>query len=60
MVNWCSLRSCANDMTITIVIYCHNKPPDKKRDWSVDDVMTGRDGPENLSILKKSQLRVEF
>ena len=24
--------------------------------WSVDDVMPGRDGPENLRILKKSQL----
>ncbi len=27
-------------------------------DWSVDDVMPGRDGPENLRILKKSQLRL--
>ena len=26
--------------------------------WSVDDVMPGRDGPENLRILKKSQLKV--
>ena len=25
--------------------------------WSVDDVMPGRDGPENLRILKKSQLK---
>ena len=29
-------------------------------DWSVDDVMPGRDGPENLRILKKSKLRVGF
>ena len=39
---------------------CHNKPPDRKWGWSVDDVMPGRDGPEDLRILKKSQLRVEF
>ena len=37
-------------MTITI---CHNKPPDKKWGWSVDDVMPGRDDPENLRILKR-------
>ena len=36
-------------MTITI---CHNKPPDRKWSRSMDDVMPGRDGPENLSILK--------
>ena len=36
-------------MTITI---CHNKPPDRNRGWSVDDIMPGRDGPENLRILK--------
>ena len=40
--------------------HCHNKPPDRKWDWSMDDVMPGRDGPENLRILKKSQLRVEI
>ena len=28
--------------------------------WSVDDVIPGRDGPEILKILKKSQLRVGF
>ena len=28
--------------------------------WSVDDVMPGRDGPENLRILKKTQLRVDI
>ena len=27
---------------------------------SVDDVMPGRDDPENMRILKKSQLRVEI
>ena len=27
---------------------------------SVDDVMPGSDGPENLRILKKSQLGVEI
>ena len=37
--------------------HCHNKPPDRKWGWCVDDVMTGRDGPENLRILKKSHLR---
>ena len=26
----------------------------------MDDVMPGRDGPENLRILKKNQLRVEI
>ena len=34
-----------------------NKPPDRKWGWSVDDVTPGKDGPENLRILKKSQLR---
>ena len=37
--------------------HCHNEPPDGKWGWSVDNVMPGRDGPENLRILKKSQLR---
>ena len=27
--------------------------------WSVNDVMPGSDGPENLKILKKSQLQVD-
>ncbi len=40
-------------MTITI---CHNKPPDRKWDWNVDDIMPRRDGPENLRILKRRQL----
>ena len=40
--------------------YFHNKPPNRKWGWSVDEVMPGRDGPENLRILKKSQLRVEI
>ena len=40
--------------------HCHNKLPDRKWGWSVDDVIPGRDGPENLRILKKSQLGVEF
>ena len=28
--------------------------------WSVDDVMPRRDGPENLRILKKSELKVDI
>ena len=28
--------------------------------WSVDDVMPGRDGPENLRILRKIQLKVDI
>ena len=28
-------------------------------DWSVNDVMPRSDGPENLKILKKSQLGVD-
>ena len=28
--------------------------------WSVDDVMPGNDGPENLRSLKKSQLKVDI
>ena len=40
--------------------HCHNKPPDRKWGWSVDDIMPRRDGPENLRILRKRQLRVEF
>ena len=51
------LRSCSKDMTIII---CHNKPSDRKWDWSVNDVMPGRDGPENLRLLKKSQLELEI
>ena len=39
--------------------HCHNKPLDRKWGWSVDDVMPGRDVPENLRILKKSQLRLD-
>ncbi len=49
------LRSPARGVTITI---CHNKPPDRKWGWNVD-VVPGRDGPENLRILKKSQLRLD-
>ena len=37
-----------------------NKTPDMKLGWSVDDVMPGGDGPENLRILKKSQSRIEI
>ena len=51
------LRSRAKDMTITI---SHNKPPDRKCGWGVDDVMSRRDGPENLRILKNSQLRLDY
>ena len=43
----------AKDMTITI---CHNKPPDRKWGWSVDDVKPRSDNPENLRILKRRQL----
>ena len=39
---------------------CHNKPPDRKWGWRVDDVMLGRDGPENLMILENCQLGVEI
>ena len=39
--------------------HCNNKPPDRKWGWSVDDIMPGRDGPENLRILKKRELRIE-
>ena len=39
--------------------HCHNKPPDRKWDWNADDVMPRRDGPENLRIVKKSQLKVD-
>ena len=40
--------------------HCHNKLPERKWGWSVDDVMSGRDGPENLRILKKSQLKMRL
>ena len=40
--------------------HCHNKTPDRKWGWSVDDVMPRRDDPENLWILKKSHLKVEI
>ena len=32
--------------------HCHNKSPERKWVWSVDDVMPRRDGPENLRIWK--------
>ena len=44
----------AKDMIMTI---CHNKPPDRKWTWSVDDVIPRGDGPENLRILKRRHLR---
>ena len=44
------------DMTITI---CHNKPQ-IGNGWSVNDVIPGSDGPENLKILKKRQFGVDF
>ena len=53
IVNWCSLRLRAKDMTIMI---CYNRLLDRKRGLSVDDIMPRRDGPENLRILKRSQL----
>ena len=31
---------------------CHNKPPERKWGWSMEDVILGRDGSENLRILK--------
>ena len=40
--------------------HCHDKPSDRKLGWRVDDVIPGRDGPENLRILKKSQLKGEI
>ena len=40
--------------------HCHNKPRDRKWGCNVDDVMPGRGGPENLRILKKSQLKVDI
>ena len=40
--------------------HCHNKPPRQEMGRSVDEFMPGRDGPENLRILKKSQLKVEI
>ena len=43
-------------MTITIVII----NPRQEMGWSVDYVMPGRDGPENLMLLKKSQLELRL
>ena len=37
---------------------CHNKHLDWKWGWSVDDIMSRRDGPENLRILKRRQLGI--
>ena len=50
-------------MTIFI---CHNKPPDRKWVWTavtvnwewVVNLVLGRDGPENLSILKRKLVKV--
>ena len=50
-VNWCSLRSRARDITISIVII-NPQTGNEAGMW-----MTRRDGPENLRILKKRQLR---
>ena len=49
------LRLCRKDIIITI---CHNKPPDRKWGWSVDDVMPRCDGPENFRILKREELGI--
>ena len=35
----------------------HNKPPDRKWGWSVDDIMPRRDKLRNWKILKNIQLR---
>ena len=40
--------------------HCHNKAPDRKWGLNVDDVMPGRDGPENLWIFKKSLSGVDI
>ena len=40
--------------------HCHNKPPDRKWGWSVDDIMPGIDGPENLRILKSVSWDLRF
>ena len=50
-------HSRSEDMTITI---CHNKPPDRKWVWSVDDVMPRRNAPENSKILKRCQLTFDL
>ena len=47
----CSSRSCAEDVTITNVII---KPPDRKWDWGVNDVMPGIEGLGILVISEKS------
>ena len=36
--------------------HCYNKPLHRKWDWSVDDVMPGREGLRIWKILKKIQL----
>ena len=46
----------AKDKTIAIVIINTKQ----EMGWNVDDVMPKRDGLENLRILKKSQLKVDF
>ena len=49
-VIWALFRPRGKDMTIVI---CHNKPPDKKMGLLERiDVVPGRDGHENLRILK--------
>ena len=44
-------------MTITIVII---NPQTGNEEWSVDDVIPGKDRAENLRILKKSQLKLRL
>ena len=56
------LRPHGKDLTIII---CHNKPPDRKGierpsegiEWVVD-VVSGRDDPDNLRILKRRVVEV--
>ena len=48
----------AKDTTITICPICHNKTPDRKLGWSVDDVMPRGDGLENLRILERQLLGI--
>ena len=59
---WYAVKQNSNSNSITLSRkgynnhHCHNKPPDRKWGWSVDDIMPRRDGLRIWKILKKIQL----
>ena len=43
---------------VMTIIICHDKPPDRKWDWSMDDVMPRRDGPDKFEDFEKESVEI--